>query len=223
MKTILKISVLVFGLIFVYNLSAQEKVETIDNKKDKVEKKIIINNKMIKFSAKKKKRTSKIKSKAIQQVTVGGIDYMRDDREDKVTVTITLENKNKVALKNYKIVIHIYGKSVTDRKAAPLKCKDFEFDIEELLYRGKITKTTDEYSMVYDKSEDVYKKDADKQKKNSFNSLDTINTDVDRTPAFGSRFYGFVAKLIGPDGVEVHTVVWPSGLKKVLEKTMEKK
>ena len=175
-----------------------------------------INPKFLKLSAKKQCRTRKVKSKAEFQETEGGIDYNRDDKNDNVKITVTIDNKNKVDASNYTLVVEIYGKAATERRPLPELVKDFAVFIPELTARKKYTKDF-EVQMLYDKSEDVYEEDTQKGSDNNYSKK------IFRTAAFGKYFYGYKVMLLDDKEKVINTLLWPSSLKKALEKMIKAK
>jgi len=171
----------------------------------------VINPKFLKLTAKKICRVRKVKSKDEFQETAGGIDYNRDDKNDNVKITVTIDNRNKIDISNYTLVVEIYGKSATERRPLPKLFKDFAVFIPELTARKKYIKAF-EVEMLYDKSEDVYEENTQTRGSN------IASKRIFRTPAFGQYFYGYKVTLLDNKEKVVNTLLWPSSLKKALEK-----
>jgi len=176
----------------------------------------VINPKFIKLSAKKLCNKRKVKSKDEFQQTEGGIDYNRDDKNDNVKITVTVDNKNKIDANNYTLVVEIYGKAAAKKRPGPVLFKDFAVFIPELTARKKYIKEF-ELQMLYDKSEDVYEE-------NTKERGHTVSTkQIFKTPAFGQYFYGYKIMLLDDKEKVINTLLWPSSLKKALEKMKLKK
>ena len=164
----------------------------------------------INLTAKKLLSRKKVKSKAEYQRTEGGVHYNRDDKIDHLKLIVVINNRNKVPMKGYVLKVEIYARSVTVRKPPPDLYKDFSNELKEIPARKKFTAEF-KTEMLYDKSEDIM----DRGEPNG-------RSRIYRTPAFGKNFYGYRILLYDPDGKVVKTLLWPSSLKKALDKLQNK-
>ena len=174
-----------------------------------------LNPKFIKLTVKKKCSTKKVRSKEkfIRPETTS--DFMHDDKTDYVTITVSVENRNKVDFLNCTLTVEIYGKSASEKKPFPAIFHTDTEKIERVEARKKIVKDF-KSEMTYDKSPDYME-----QKGTTARGNGTTKTYA--TPAFGTYFYGYRVILTDENGKEVSKTLWPSGLKKALEKIEMKK
>ena len=170
-----------------------------------------INLKYIQLTAKKHLTRRKIRRKGEVYVTGRGVDYMHDDKIDKLKLIVEINNRNKIPLTNYSVKVEVYVKSVTQKRPLPELYKEFSKKFEEVQGKKKASATFST-STVYDKTEDVYQSD-------NGNYTGTVY----RTPPFGKSFFGYRVKLLDSDGNVIKTVLWPSALKKALAKIEKQK
>ena len=218
MNTFSKIVLIVFALVVTSLLYAED--DPAPPEDNAVDTAPAINPKFLKLSVKKICRKRKIKSKTPFPESEAGTDYNHDDKADNVQLTITVDNKNKADANDYTVIVEIYGKSAAEKRPPPLLYKDFAIFIPEIAARKKYVKVLgkdkdSEIRMVYDKSEDTYEESS-----NNRNGSNT--TRIFKTPAFGQYFYGYKVTLLDKKEKVVQTVLWPSSLKKALEKLKQK-
>ena len=220
MNTFSKIVLIAFSVIMASLLYAEGDAVDTPAEGDAVDTPPPINPKFLKLSVKKICQKRKIKSKDPFPKSEAGIDYSHDDKSDNVQLTITVDNRNKVDANDYTITVDIYGKSAVEKRPTPVLYKDFAIFIPEIAARKKYIKVLgkdkdSEIRMVYDKSEDTYEESS-----NNRNGSNT--TRIFKTPAFGQYFYGYKVTLLDKKEKVVQTVLWPSSLKKALEKLKQK-